>query len=414
MSHTIDFSPVSGYVTPASQTVTLSAGEYRSVTGTYVQLATVYVNVDPSWIDGAQWRIDNGPWQAIGIIARNLSFDVPHTIDFSPLTGYVTPASQTITLSAGEFRFITGNYAQLAGLYVSLSLNVARWRVDGGPWNANGAAAYNLSLGTHTVEYSQHDGYLTPSTETVTLSSGYNSLSRSYASDPSFVINWSLSGITVVLDPAFAEWRIDGGRWNTSGASRYNLTPGTHTIEYATVADWISPASETVTLDANTAQTRYVSYTSIDPAQLTITTNPASGQWRVYRQGWPATGTWQASGGTATGLNPGPYTIEYAPVTGYDAPFNNGTTLQPDESQSISAAYQPRMFQYKIVLNPSTGRFRLNGGAWNPSGATTMGHQPGNYLIEFEPVPGYITPAPVTVTFEAGANQTLTYTYSIQ
>ncbi len=55
------------------------------------------------------------------------------------------------------------------------------------------------------MEYSQHDGYLTPSTETVTLSSGFNSLSRNYASDPSFVINWSLSGITVVLDPAFAD-----------------------------------------------------------------------------------------------------------------------------------------------------------------------------------------------------------------
>ncbi len=56
----------------------------------------------------------------------------------------------------------------------------------------------------------------------------------------------------------------------------------------------------------------------------------------------------------------------------------------------------------------------MNGGAWLTSGSTTMGHQPSDYLIEFEPIAGYATPAPVTVTFAAGGNATFTFTYAPQ
>lgn len=411
--HTIEFSDAPGFVAPTAQTITLSPGESRTVTATYRQLASVYVMSDPSWI-GGQWRIDGGEWRPLNTSLYNVSFDVPHTIEFGDVANFITPASQTITLTSGESRTVTGTYIQLASLSVSLDLPAAKWRVDGGRWTDAGYSVYSLSVGTHTIEYSQHDGYVSPATETVTLNSGSNWLTRTYATDPAFVYDSNLSGLTVHLDPSFAEWRIDGGRWNTSGATRFNLIPGTHTIEYAPLADYISPATETVTLATGTAPTLHVRYTSIDPAQLTVTTNPASGQWRVYPYQWPASGTWHASGATATGLNPGPYTIEYSPVTGYDAPYTNYVNLLPNDSQSVSADYQPRMFSYKIVLNPSTARWRLNGGAWNPSGATVMGHQPGNYAIDFEPVAGYVTPSSVTVNFAAGATETLTFTYTPQ
>lgn len=409
--HTIDFSAAPGFVAPAAQTITLSPGESRTVTATYRQLASVYVMSDPSWV-GGQWRIDGGEWRTMNSSVYNLSFDVPHTIEFGDVANFITPAAQTITLSSGESRTVTGTYTQLASLSVSLDLPAAKWRVDGGQWTSAGYSIYGLSIGTHTIEYSQHDGYVSPATETITLNSGSNWLTRTYATDPAFVYDYNLAGLTVNLDPSFAEWRIDGGRWNTSGATRFNLVPGTHTIEYAPLADYISPATETITLAAGTAQTLHVRYTSIDPAQLTVITNPASGQWRVYPYQWPASGTWHASGATATGLNPGPYTIEYSSVTGYDAPYTNYVNLLPNDAQSVTGNYQPRMFSYKVVLNPSNARYRLNGGAWLSSGSTTMGHQPGSYLIEFEPVAGYATPAPVTVTFAAGATETLTFTYT--
>ena len=132
--HTIDFSTVSGYVTPPSQTFTLAAGEWRSITGTYVRLAAVSVTSDPNWIS-AQWRIDNGPWRDFGTIADNLSFDIPHTVDFSPVSGGVAPPSQTFTLSAGEQRSIVGTYLAFASVNVSADpfWISAQWRIDNGP-----------------------------------------------------------------------------------------------------------------------------------------------------------------------------------------------------------------------------------------------------------------------------------------
>jgi uncharacterized repeat protein (TIGR03803 family) len=50
---------------------------------------------------------------------------------------------------------------------------------------------------------------------------------------------------------AGAQWEVDGGVCQTNGATVCGLTVGNHTVGFSTVAGWITPASQTVTLISN-------------------------------------------------------------------------------------------------------------------------------------------------------------------
>ncbi|MBN1804215.1 MAG: chitobiase/beta-hexosaminidase C-terminal domain-containing protein, partial [Sedimentisphaerales bacterium] len=45
---------------------------------------------------------------------------------------------------------------------------------------------------------------------------------------------------------AGAQWRVDGGSWQSSGATVSSLPEGSHDVEYSVVSDWSSPMPETV------------------------------------------------------------------------------------------------------------------------------------------------------------------------
>ncbi len=55
--------------------------------------------------------------------------------------------------------------------------------------------------------------------------------------------------VTLCPDDAIAsgaQWNVDGGAWQDSGATVAGLSPGTHTVNYNTIKGWVSPPSEDV------------------------------------------------------------------------------------------------------------------------------------------------------------------------
>ena len=77
---------------------------------------------------GAQWKIDtNGAWNASG--ATVTSTVGAHTIYFKDVTGYTTPASQSVTLTAGQAKTGTATYVQSSGKY---TLTVKNGTINGG------------------------------------------------------------------------------------------------------------------------------------------------------------------------------------------------------------------------------------------------------------------------------------------
>ena len=127
-SHTVTFSSVNGYTTPTSQTVTVSADTLTPATGTYVaipQTGSLQVTITPPGAVsvGAQWQVDGGSLQASGATVPSLSVG-SHTIAFSTVSGYTTPASQTVTIAANATTPATGTYvviAQTGTLQVTLT-----------------------------------------------------------------------------------------------------------------------------------------------------------------------------------------------------------------------------------------------------------------------------------------------------
>ena len=61
---------------------------------------------------GAQWRVDNGPWQSSGETASNLSAG-EHVVRYQEIGGWIAPAPQTVTVAGGATTETTGTYEAL-------------------------------------------------------------------------------------------------------------------------------------------------------------------------------------------------------------------------------------------------------------------------------------------------------------
>jgi hypothetical protein len=66
----------------------------------------------------------------------------------------------------------------------------------------------------------------------------------------------ALGSLKVTIYPpeavsAGARWRVDGGDWNSSGYTQNGLLVGNHLLEFNTITGWITPTSQTVTINNN-------------------------------------------------------------------------------------------------------------------------------------------------------------------
>src|SRR5208337_3673970 len=116
-NHIVSFTNLFGWTTPAPQTVTISNGLTTTVTGTYVQqTGSLQAILRPTSAvsAGAEWQVDAARWQTNGAMVSGLPVG-SHTITFTNLFGWTTPAPQTVTISNGFLATVTGTYVQQTG-----------------------------------------------------------------------------------------------------------------------------------------------------------------------------------------------------------------------------------------------------------------------------------------------------------
>lgn len=179
-NHTISFPNVSGYTAPAVQIVAVTARQTAQATGNYpaaiANAGSLQVLISPAGAvnAGAQWQVDTGAFQTNSAIVAGLSVGA-HTVFFTAIPGWTTPASQAVTVTNGQTTLAQPIYVlqtgslQLTLLPAAVVTAGAKWRVDGGTLRASGATLSGLLPGSHTVGFNTVLGWQTPANQVITI-----------------------------------------------------------------------------------------------------------------------------------------------------------------------------------------------------------------------------------------------------
>jgi len=264
--YNISFKTIGGWISPLTIPLTLERGQSYTVTGTYVQTASLMVIVDnaANIQAAAKWTIDGGTTLlGSGMQAGNLVPGSPgYNILFSDISdtvpGWQRPATMNVQLLEGEVRTVSASYTPIKGsLQISFTpTNVpssARWRVSGNTnWFGSSEVVTNLAYGSHQVDYNTVDWWKAPASETIQISgSQVHTLSREWEKLP------EPSAITVRITPddavsGGAQWGLNG-TWYNSGQSVI-VMPGEYLVTYRDLAGWMTPRDVRVVASSSATQ----------------------------------------------------------------------------------------------------------------------------------------------------------------
>ncbi|MHC4691887.1 MAG: hypothetical protein ACYS67_04025 [Planctomycetota bacterium] len=123
-NHTVEYSVIAGWNEPNSETVQINDGQTTTTTGIYIQQSgSLQVTISPpeAIAAGAQWRVDGGAWNDSGYTEPNLAVG-QHTVEYSVISGWNEPNSETVQINDGQTTTTTGTYIQQSGsLQVTIS-----------------------------------------------------------------------------------------------------------------------------------------------------------------------------------------------------------------------------------------------------------------------------------------------------
>lgn len=371
-SHTISFSAISGWTAPGNQNVTINNGSTTMASGTYAQqTGSLQVTINPSGAvsAGAQWRVDGGAWQNNGTTISGLSVG-SHTISFSTIGGWNTPGNQNVTINNGLTTTASGSYTQQTGsLQVTINPSGAvsagaQWQVDGGTWQNSGNAVSGLTVGNHTLHFSSIAGWYSPGDQVVSISNGFTTTANGTYTTTTGSLQVTISPSDAVS--AGAQWQVDGGAWQNSGAIISGLSVGSHTVSFSTISGWTTPANQLATISANqTAQPTGTYVATSQTGSLQVTISPASAvsagaQWLVDG------GAWQNNGVTVSGLSVGSHTVSFSAISSWITATNQTVTVSANQTTQVTGTYAPIP---QLSVSPSSGLSAsgFQGGPYTPS-----------------------------------------------
>jgi hypothetical protein len=242
------------------QVVTAGQAYLDNLEITVVDTGSLQVTISPTNAvsAGAQWQVDGGAWQNNSNTVSDLSAG-NHTVSYQAISGWNTPTDQTVVVAAGGTTATNGIYTpQTGSLQVTISpLDAAnagaQWQVDGGAWRNSGTTVGDLPVGNHTVAYKTISGWNTPTNQTVLVAANTTSVTNgTYVQQT--------GSLVVTIDPANAvtagaQWQVDDGAWQNSGAVISVLLAGNHTVSFKNIPDWITPVSQWVFVAPNSTAT---------------------------------------------------------------------------------------------------------------------------------------------------------------
>jgi len=112
-TYTVEFASLTRWITPDSITVDIEAPVAVTVTGVYNQVTGVSADIFPpaAITAGAQWQVGSGAYLGGGAVTQ-----VPagtYTVNFKPLTGWLSPAARSVVVITQQVTKVTGTYYKI-------------------------------------------------------------------------------------------------------------------------------------------------------------------------------------------------------------------------------------------------------------------------------------------------------------
>ena len=215
---------------------------------------------------------------------------------------------------------------------------------------------------------------------------------------------------------AGAQWQVDAGAWNSTGATVGDLLIGDHPIKFKAVTGWTVPGDQSVTIkggQTTTAKATYVQLDTIppsvaifDPRDGAILTNAiltVRGTARDTGRGDHGISSVIVNGidsinGTAVGAFPANFDATIPLTPGVNLITAVAKDLLGNSGQKqITVFYNPPPGYLRVSIEPAGAvlagaRWQVDGGPWQSSGVTVPISTAGNHTIAFNTVSEWSSP----------------------
>jgi len=213
-----------------------------------------------------------------------------------------------------------------------------------------------------------------------------------------------------------AEFKLDtGSGWLASGDIETDVPAGIYTVEFLDISGWTTPDAQEVEVIGGQTATATGTYVEIPSGWLLVTITPqaavdAGAQWRRV-----GTEEWFDSGSTEEDVPEGSHEVEFKALEGWTAPPNQTVTITAGETLTAAGVYTIVVptGSLQVILTPEVAttagiRWRVDGGAWQLSGAVVSSLAVGTHTVTFNDVDAWKQPPSQEVTIEADQTTTLT------
>lgn len=345
-------------------------------------------------------------------------------------------ATQTFTLADGTgtnlisiLRFDTANGSgvYLENLAVELSLGNlqvsihparavaagAEFQIDGGAWQTNGAIVSGLAAGVHTVSFNSVPDWFTPTNEIVQVVLGVSNTATATYSAEFGAVQVNIAPPNVVA--AGAQWQMDNGPLENSGAQLTDVSPGNHTIFFSAEPGWFTPTNETIDVVAGSTNNVTTIYAP-DVGTVQVNIQPLSAiqtgaEWQLDN------GPWENSGVLLTNVDGGTHTISYNALPGWFTPNTQSVEVMSDMTNIETGLYTPNIGAVQVNIEPSCAveagaQWQLDNGPWETNGALLTNVDGGTHTISFNTVIGWSPPSSEIITVTADTTNSVLGEYS--
>ena len=146
---------------------------------------------------GGQWRRrGTTAWHDSGAIETGVPIGI-HTIEFKFVSGWVSPAAQTLTIARGQNGQTSGTYVRGGALCVTLEPaeaveSGAQWRRAGATaWHDSGTTETEILPGDYDVEFKRIDDWAAPPNQRMAVRAAQTTVTSAVYAIPQAALDWS-------------------------------------------------------------------------------------------------------------------------------------------------------------------------------------------------------------------------------